>query len=320
MWPTVVPMTRAPAPGPAQQRATTGGLVSGLGGMALLGSGVAVTGALDGVADFWIQALRYAAGAVALIVLARLLGHEVLLPRRDELPWVIGGALSGLVGFNLALVYGTRHAEPAVLGSAVACIPIVLAVAGPITQGRRPPPRLVAGAVLVAAGAVLVSGWGRTDLVGLLAGMALIGCEAGFTLLGARVLGRLGSWSYSTHTMVAAALIFVPVAAVLEPGGWRALDRGSVVALLYLGVLVTAVAFVLWFRCVQRVGSGRAGLATGVAAPASALVAMAIGAPAPGLVAWFGMIIIGAGLVFGSVGPLRASDVEEGEDAVPARR
>ena len=34
---------------------------------------------------------------------------------------------SGLLLFNVALVHGARHAEPAVLGVAVACVPVVLA-------------------------------------------------------------------------------------------------------------------------------------------------------------------------------------------------
>ena len=44
--------------------------------------------------------------------------------------------MTGLVLFNVALVAGSRHAEPAVLGVAVACVPPVLAVIGPLQEDR----------------------------------------------------------------------------------------------------------------------------------------------------------------------------------------
>jgi hypothetical protein len=55
----------------------------------------------------------------------------------------------------------------------------VLAIAGPLTQRQRPSLRVTAGAVIVSAGAVAVTGWGRADLIGVIMAVALIGCAAG---------------------------------------------------------------------------------------------------------------------------------------------
>lgn len=49
----------------------------------------------------------------------------------------------GLAGFTLATIVGTRHAEPALLGAAVACIPVVLAIMAPLAQRQRPSLQLV---------------------------------------------------------------------------------------------------------------------------------------------------------------------------------
>ncbi|MDQ0576038.1 DMT family transporter [Agromyces albus] len=272
----------------------------GLAGMVLLGSSVAVIDATQHLPVLGVQAARYAVAAVALVVMARAFGIRLVLPRRGDIGWVIGGAMSGLVAFNLATIVGTRHAEPGLLGAAVACIPVALAVAGPLSQRRRPSPRVMTGAIIVSIGAVAVTGWGRGDVIGILMAAALIACETGFTLLGARALPRMGPWSYSAATAVVAAIIFAVLAAIIErttPASFA--EPATVAAILYLGAVATAVAFVLWFTGVQRLGPGTVGLCAGIAAPAAALIASLLGAPLPSFGAWLGMAVIAVGLVIG---------------------
>ncbi|MDE3723645.1 DMT family transporter [Nocardiopsis sp. N85] len=286
---------------PLETRTSTlWGLWPALGGMALMGSSVAVIGATADLPAFVVQAARYAVAAIAIIVLARLLGRHLPLPRGRDVLWVVAGALSGLVGFNLVLIVGTAHAEPAVLAAAVACIPIVLSVAGPLTRGRRPSGQVVAGALVVSAGAVAVTGWGHADSLGILLALSLIVLEAGFTLFGAPALARMGAWGYTAATTVTAAVIFGVLSLWAGPTAWGVLsDPAALGAVVYLGAIATALSFVLWFTGVNRVGAGAASLAAGVAAPTAALVATALGAPMPSVGTWIGMAVIGAGLVIG---------------------
>lgn len=284
------------------------GVLPGLGGMVLLGSTVAVIGATHHLPSFAVQSARYAVAALGIVAVARCLRVRLVPPRGRELVWVVAGALSGLVLFNLAVVLGTRHTEPGVFGAAVACVPIVLAVAGPMARGGRPPARLVAGAVVVSVGAVAVAGWSRADIPGVLLAASLPVCEAAFTLFGARVVGRLGAWSYSAATCGVAAASFLVLSVVVErpdPAGFA--DPAVLLAVGYLGLLGTAVAFVLWFTCVRRVGAGVAGLTAGIAAPSTALCGFAFGAPLPSAGAWLGMGLIAAGLAVGLAPARRAA-------------
>lgn len=52
-------------------------------------------------------------------------------------------------------------------------------------------------------------------------------------------------------------------------------------ALGYLAVTVTAIAFVLWYSAVSRIGADRAGLLTGVAPASAALTGVILGEPLP---------------------------------------
>lgn len=280
----------------------------GLAAMVLLGSSVAVVGATQHLPVLGVQAARYAVAAGALLMLAPLFGVRVVVPRGRDVGWVIGGALSGLVGFNLATILGARHAEPALLGAAVACIPIVLALAGPLARRRRPVARVAAGASVVSLGAIAVTGWGRADAVGVLMGVALIACEAALTLFGAPALPQMGAWSYSAATAAIAAVVFAVLSATLERPSLDAFARAETIgAVLYLGAIATAVAFVLWFTGVQRLGPDTVGLCAGIAAPTAALVGTLLGAPLPTGGAWAGMAVIATGLLVGLAPPRRPS-------------
>ncbi|THI99991.1 DMT family transporter, partial [Nocardioides sp.] len=234
-------------------------------GMACVGSSVAVSATIVDAPLFTLQAVRYAIAALILLVTFRLTGRRVPRPRGTEWLWLAAVSVTGLVIFNVAVVRGVDHAEPAVIGVAVAAVPVLLAIVPALVRRRRPPVLLAVGALVVTAGAVLVQGTGRTDAAGVGYAMLALACEAGFTLCALPVLLRLGPAGVSFHSvwMAAAGL------AVLGIGteGARAageLDLSDAVAALWLAVVVTAVAFLLWYAAVGAIGAGRAGLFTGV--------------------------------------------------------
>jgi drug/metabolite transporter (DMT)-like permease len=268
--------------------------------MASVGGSVAVSGVLADAPLFTAQALRYAAAFLLLLVLARVTGHRIRMPRGAEWLWLCGVAAAGLVLFNVALVRGSAHAEPAALGVAVACVPVVLALVGPLLEGGRPVPGAVLAAVVVTAGAVLVQSGGRTDLAGLGWAVTVLICEVGFTLLAVPVLRRHGPWGVSVHTCwIAAGQLLVLAAGTEGPAAVSALRVPHLLAITYLAVVLTAIAFVLWYSAVGRLGTALAGLLTGVAPVAAAVVGVALGAPVPDVGVWAGTALVVAGLLVG---------------------
>ncbi|MFV8053604.1 DMT family transporter [Mycobacterium sp. 48b] len=274
--------------------------LSGALGMTFVGGSVAVSGALADAPLHTAQALRYGIACVLLLAWVRFTGRPLRRPRGSEWLWLLGVTVSGLVLFNVALVYGSRHAEPAVLAVAVACVPLALATAGPLLEGRRARAQVLAAAGVVSVGAVVVEGLGRADAIGLLWAVVVFGCEAGFTLLAVPVLGSHGPAGVSVHTTWMAAAIFGVLALTTE--GWRAtgnFDAGAVLAIGYLSVCVTAVAFILWYSCVRVLGAGRAGLLTGVAPIAAGVIGIPVTGAVPGAAVWAGIGLIACGLALG---------------------
>ena len=268
--------------------------------MVCVGGSVAVSSVLAGAPVFTAEAVRYGAACLLLVALARLTGRRITWPREAEWLWLSGIAVTGLVVFNLALVEGSRHAEPAVLGVAVACVPAVLALVGPVLEGTRPRTAAVAAALTVTCGAGLVQGFGRTDAIGVAWAVAVFGCEAAFTLLAIPVLGRHGPWGVSVHATWLATVMFAVLGATNEgPHAVTKLDRADWLAVGYLAVAVTAAAFVLWYSSVRRLGASRAGLLTGIAPVAAAVSGVLLGGPAPRPLVWAGIAVVAAGLALG---------------------
>ena len=268
--------------------------------MVCVGGSVAVSSVLAGAPVFTAEAVRYGAACLILITLARLTGRRLTWPRRTEWLWPSGIGVTGLVMFNLALVEGSRHAEPAVLGVAVACVPVLLALVGPLLEGTRPRTAPVAAALVVTCGAGLVQGLGRTDAIGMAWAVVVFGCEAAFTLLAIPVLGRHGPWGLSVHTTWLATVMFAVLGMTREgPAAIARLSEQDWLAVGYLAVAVTAAAFVLWYSSVRRLGASRAGLLTGIAPVAAASTGVLLGGPAPTPLVWAGIAVVAAGLTVG---------------------
>ncbi|MCZ2807146.1 DMT family transporter [Modestobacter sp. VKM Ac-2983] len=283
-----------------QQQSATSAVLTGTTAMGFVGGSVAVSAVLSDAPLFTAQSLRYAAACLVLLGFARLAGRSVHRPRGAEWAWLLGVVGAGMVLFNVALVRGSEHAEPAVLGVAVASVPIALALAGPLMAGRRPEARVLLAAAVVTVGAGLVQGVGHSDATGLAWAVVVLACEAGFTLLAVPLLTQHGAWGVSVHTTWVAAVVFGVLGLAAEgPGALAELTGGELAAVGYLAVGTTAVAFVLWYSAVGRLGTARAGLLTGVAPVAAAGAGVAMGGAVPGPLVWLGIAVVGAGLTVG---------------------
>src|SRR5829696_3604992 len=142
----------------------------------------AVSPALHEYPVYGGQAMRHAGGALLLLAIARARGLRAVRLSRREVGLVVLLAVTGLAAFNVFIIESTRYADPATVGTIVATVPIILALLGPLQEGRRPTPSIVAAAGVVAAGAAVSTGLGGGSPLGLLLALGALGCEVGFSL------------------------------------------------------------------------------------------------------------------------------------------
>lgn len=265
-----------------------------------VGASIAVTPLVADLPALAAQAARYAvAAAVLAALLPRLEPGGRVRPTRAQWVRIALAAATGSAGFNVLLVAAGRRVEPAVAGAVVGASPVLLAVLGAPRAGRlpRPRPRVLAGAAAASAGVVVVQdplGAAAVDPVGLLLAAAVLACEVAFTLAVAPVLADVGPARVSAWSCgLAAAMLAAGSVAVAEP--WRVPTPTETAALAYQALVTTALAFVLWYRGVSRLGADRAG-ATMAAAPLAAAVTAAVvgtGTLGPAAAAGAGLAAVG---------------------------
>jgi drug/metabolite transporter (DMT)-like permease len=278
------------------------GVVCAGGATLAVGSSVAVLGLLTEYPALAGQAVRYGFAAALLVAVAGRRGLP-RISRRDALQ-LAALAGTGLVAFNLLVLGALEEAEPAAVGVVVGCVPVVLALTGPLLARRAPVARVVGAAVVVTVGAAVVQGVGDSTLAGVLLSLGALVGEALFSLLAVSLLPRLGPVVLSAYVCAMAAG-GLGVAAVLVDGD-QALPLPSAeegAAIAYLAVAVTAIAFVAWYSGVQRLGVERAGLFAGLIPVSTLFCAAAIGTGSLGLVEALGVLVVGAGVSLGVSAP-----------------
>ncbi|WP_435282790.1 DMT family transporter [Streptomyces koelreuteriae] len=248
------------------------------------------------------QFLRYGLAFLLLLPLAGKGSTARLraLTPRQWLRLVLLAAI-GMVGFNLAVLAAERTAEPAVPGVFVGCAPVVVAVLVPLLDGRRPSRAVLCGALLVAAGACAVQGWGRTDGAGLVFSACALAGEVGFAVLAVPVLRPLGPRLLSATVCAVAALESAAVGVPADGAGWlRRPDGAEAAALLWQAVVVTVVGFVCWYMGMRRIGAERATLFSGLIPVAAAATAPLVGTGSYGPAQASGSALVGLGVALGS--------------------
>lgn len=268
--------------------------------MFLLGSMAGVGPLITGYPVYGGQAVRYAVAGLVLLTLARIRRLPLIRPGRRELALLMALAAVGLVAFNVFKLAALRHAAPAVVGTMLATVPILLAVFGPLAVGRRPSRRLILAGAVVATGAILTTGFGSTDAAGVGYALAMLACEVGFSLLAVPLLGRLGPLRTSAYAMVAAVPMLVVAGVVADGRGFlRMPELTEAVAFGYITVFVTVVAFLLWYGSLPVLGADRAGLFAGFVPVGAILTGLAVGTSVPSYADLAGAGIVLTGILFG---------------------
>jgi drug/metabolite transporter (DMT)-like permease len=293
----------------SQRRGTAGAGTA----MFLVGTLTAVSATIASYPLFGGQAVRYAVAAAVLLAVARFAGGPAVRPSPRD--WLLLAALAatGLVAFNVCIVEATRDTSPATIGTVIATVPIVLALAGPLLEGRRPAPAVVAAACVVAVGAALANGLGGGGARGLLFSLGALAGEVCFSLLAVPLLPRLGPLRVSAYSAVLAAPMLLAVGIAADGTAvLRVPTAGELAGFAYLSAVVTVIAFLLWYDAIGRLGADRAGLFAGLIPVSAVVTTVALGLDRPGPADLAGAALVAAGVAVG----LRARSAPR-EPAVP---
>lgn len=268
------------------------GVAGAASAMFLVGTLAGVSGLVKDYPVYGGQAVRYLVAAVVLLAVTRAL--RLRFVRLTGKEWALLGALSllGLVIFNVCVVESARASGPALVGTVLGTVPLALALAG-----GRPAPRLLTGAGVVVAGATLATGLGSGTPAGLLWALGALAGEIGFSLLAIPLLPKLGAMRVSAYSTVLAVPSLAAIGLVQDgTGALRMPTFAEAAGFGYLAIVVTVVAFCLWYTSLPKLGPGRAGLFAGLIPLGAIVTGLVLGVATPS-----GYDLLGAGLVIAGI-------------------
>jgi drug/metabolite transporter (DMT)-like permease len=216
--------------------------------------------AVETVPPLTITAARVTIAALMLILFARMRGLS--LPREGT-TWAaffVQGLLQSALPFTL-ISWGEKHIASGLAGVLNATPPmfVLLIAMASGYSGQRITVQKAIGVVLGLFGVIITIGFQSLTQAGSaapLAQAAVLGasiCYALASMWGQRFAGRPAIVT-AAGAMTCAAIMMVPAAVIIERPWTLTPAPNSIVAVLVLAVLCTAIAMTIYFRLVHTLG------------------------------------------------------------------
>jgi drug/metabolite transporter (DMT)-like permease len=206
---------------------------------------------LDGYGAAGLSLLRLVVASVALGIAAPLLG--VQRPRRADLALIALCGATGMSAYQLLLNFGEVRVPAATASLLVATAPVFSVVLAAVFISERPTWRKVAGsAVAVAGSAVIALAGGQVGYsaaVGVVLAAAFV--QGVYHLCTKPLLRRYTGVEVACYAMWTGMVFLLPLAPSAVHGVLTA-PVSATLAVVFLGLLPSALGFVVWGYAVAR--------------------------------------------------------------------
>jgi drug/metabolite transporter (DMT)-like permease len=179
---------------------------------------------------------------------------HVRRPARSDLLRILATGATGMAGYQLLLNAGEVSVPAGTASLLIATAPVYAVLLAWLMLGERTTRRQWAGILVAFAGAAvlgLARGGGGAPLAAVLAVLAAAACQAAFFVLQKPLLARYSALEVTCYAMWAGALLLLPF-------GWgtptaiASATPAGIMALLWLALGASAVAFVTWALALAR--------------------------------------------------------------------
>jgi drug/metabolite transporter (DMT)-like permease len=225
--------------------------------------------AVQTVQPMTLVASRLLVGSLGLLAVARL--RKVQLPREGR-AWrhlVVIGVVNVAIPFVLIVwaesgVQGLDSSVASIVNSTVPLFSIV--IAGVLLRMERVTTPAVFGLLVGFAGVVLLmSRDPQTTSTSYLPYLAVLGaslCYAAGSVYARRYLQGVAPVALALGQLLIAATVVIAAALLLEPWSANAFPPSTLLALLWLGLVGSTLAYILYFFVLQQWGATRTTLVT----------------------------------------------------------
>ncbi|WP_426133288.1 DMT family transporter [Pseudomonas sp. PWP3-1b2] len=215
--------------------------------------------------------LRFVLASVALLVFMAIARIRLVRPSVAQLVQLAMLGFFGIYFYNLCFFYGLQYINASRASLIVALNPAVIGLASWVLfKERLGPAKLLgialclggAGAVIVSRNPALLDGAANAWIGDLL----IFGCVVGwgvYSLFSPGLNRELGALQTVTWSILLGTLMLAATTAFsgrLTVAVVQAIQLPQWLSLLYLGVVGSALAYILWYDGIRHIGATRAGV------------------------------------------------------------
>ena len=256
--------------------------------------------AVEDFSTYSIVLFRVLIGALVLVPLA--LKQGALMLALKHWPWILVFALLEMAGPWWLITESGRHLSSGLIGLLIATVPFFAVLLASIMGDKSVfHPKTIAGLLMGFAGVIALVGIDSfSGLIDPLWVGAVILASVGYAVAPALIAQKIGfvpTAGVISLSMVIVGIIYAVPAALVLPAEIAASPAiESWIALVILGVVCSAIAFIIFFALIKEVGAARATLITYL----NTLVALVLGVVflnepiTTGLLIGFPLILIGS--------------------------
>ncbi|MEZ0448978.1 DMT family transporter [Cellulomonas sp. ICMP 17802] len=227
-------------------------LVAGLAVVVLWASAfVAIRAAVPAMGVIGLAGVRTGVAALALLALAVVTRSR--RPRSRDLGWIAACGFLGMPAYQLLLNWGELHVPAGTASMIVAAAPVVSVGVARLLFHEKVARATVVGSVVALVGVAFVclarAGVSLSASVWIVVAAMVV--QGMYHPLQRPLLARYSSLEVACYAIVAGAVMTMPLV-VVDLGNLARADGGAWLAAVYLGLVPSAIGFVLWAYAVGR--------------------------------------------------------------------
>lgn len=240
---------------------------------------LAIKISVETITPLTLVAIRMVLGASALLLVLRF--RMLSLPT-DLQSWAIllvSGLMGNIIPFSL-ISYGEVYIDSGLAALLMGVAPVVTVLLAPLIHPDETlNPKIITGITIGFLGLIVLIGPGAlhglgNHVTGQFAVFAAALCYA-FTTLFTRKYARLPALVMAAGSMLIGTFVIVIAAFIFEAPLQSLTLNGSLIAAIYLGLFPTALATLIYFYLVPRIGAARMSQVNFVVPVAGTLIGVA---------------------------------------------
>lgn len=238
--------------------------------------------------------------------------------RPGDLKWVGLACLLQAGIYYLAENYAIVYTTSSQAGVISAIVPLLVAAGAWLFLKEHIGPRTLVGICLSVAGVAALSMGATADasasnpLLGNSLEVVAMASAAGATLAIKHLVGRWNPWMLTGLQSLFGCVFFLPGALASDPRTWLAVPPVAWLSVLYLGTLVSLLAFGLYNVAMSRMPASRASIAINAVPLVALMTGWLLGSEKLGPVQIAGCVAIAAGVAFAQLGGEVTPEVDTG--------